>query len=60
MKEGDIVPHIPHVPKMPQDFTFVNRLQWGLASVMAGPGTEASFRRISEDWIRGGMSPIPK
>ena len=60
MKEGDIVPHIPHVPKMPQDFTFVNRLQWGLASVMAGLGTEASFRRISEGWIRGGMSPIPQ
>ncbi len=58
-KEGDAIPHIPHVPKMPQDFTFVNRLQWGLASVMAGLGTEAYFRRISEGWIRDGVHPIP-
>jgi predicted unusual protein kinase regulating ubiquinone biosynthesis (AarF/ABC1/UbiB family) len=57
-KEGEI-PNIPHVPKMPQDFTFVNRLQWGLASVMAGLGTEAYFRRMSEPWIRDGVHPIP-
>jgi predicted unusual protein kinase regulating ubiquinone biosynthesis (AarF/ABC1/UbiB family) len=57
-KNGEI-PHIPHVPKMPQDFTFVNRLQWGLASVMAGLGTQAYFRRISEPWIREGIHPIP-
>jgi len=59
-KEGEAVPNIPHVPKMPQDFTFVNRLQWGLASVMAGLGTEASFRQISEGWIRDGVHPVPK
>ena len=58
-KEGEALPSIPHVPKMPQDFTFVNRLQWGLASVMAGLGTEASFRNISEGWIRDGVYPIP-
>lgn len=58
-KEGEALPNIPHVPKMPQDFTFVNRLQWGLASVMAGLGTEASFRNISEGWIRDGVYPIP-
>ncbi|MDI1481754.1 AarF/ABC1/UbiB kinase family protein [Polyangium sp. y55x31] len=58
-KEGEAIPNIPHVPKMPQDFTFVNRLQWGLASVMAGLGTEASFRNISEGWIRDGVHPIP-
>lgn len=58
-KEGEAIPNIPHVPKMSQDFTFVNRLQWGLASVMAGLGTHASFRRISEGWIRDGVYPIP-
>ncbi|UQA62066.1 ABC1 kinase family protein [Polyangium aurulentum] len=57
-KEGEL-PNIPHVPKMPQDFTFVNRLQWGLASVMAGLGTVAYFRRMSEPWIREGLHPIP-
>jgi len=59
-KEGDTLPSIPHVPKMPQDFTFVNRLQWGLASVLAGLGTEAPFRDMSEPWIRDGMHPIPR
>ena len=47
------------VTKMPQDFTFVNRLQWGLASVLAGLETRAYFRRMSEPWIRGGVYPIP-
>jgi predicted unusual protein kinase regulating ubiquinone biosynthesis (AarF/ABC1/UbiB family) len=58
-KEGEKSIHIPHVPKMPQDFTFVNRLQWGLASVLAGMRTQAYFRRVSEPWIREGVFPIP-
>jgi hypothetical protein len=45
---------------MPQDFTFVNRLQWGLASVLAGLRTEARFRSATEPWIRGGLHPIPE
>ncbi|MBL9026237.1 MAG: AarF/ABC1/UbiB kinase family protein [Myxococcales bacterium] len=57
-KEGEI-PQLPKVPKMPQDFTFVNRLQWGLASVLAGLGTVASFRTIMEDWVKDGVHPIP-
>ena len=36
-----------------QDHTFMNRLQWGLASVMAGIGGEGNYRRIAEPWIRG-------
>lgn len=58
-KEGEI-PQLPKVPKMPQDFTFVNRLQWGLASVMAGLGTTARFRPIIEDWVREGVHPLPE
>ncbi len=58
-KDGEKIPNIPHVPKMPQDFTFVNRLQWGLASVMAGLGTRARFRPIIEPWVRDGIHPIP-
>ncbi|WP_438016000.1 AarF/ABC1/UbiB kinase family protein [Sorangium sp. So ce315] len=58
-KQGEKVPTIPHVPKMPQDFTFVNRLQWGLASVLAGLRTEASFRHASEPWVREGVYPVP-
>ncbi|MFO0547891.1 MAG: AarF/ABC1/UbiB kinase family protein [Polyangiaceae bacterium] len=51
-KDGEL-PQLPKVPKMPQDFTFVNRLQWGLASVMAGLGTIAVFRTPMEVWVRG-------
>jgi predicted unusual protein kinase regulating ubiquinone biosynthesis (AarF/ABC1/UbiB family) len=53
------VPSIPHVPKMPQEFVFLNRLQWGLASVMGGLGTVASFRPITEPWIRDDVYPVP-
>jgi predicted unusual protein kinase regulating ubiquinone biosynthesis (AarF/ABC1/UbiB family) len=59
LKEGDTLPSLPHVPKMPQDFTFVNRLQWGLASVLAGLRTEAAFRAPIEPWVRGPVHPIP-
>lgn len=60
LKDGEKVPSIPYVPKMPQDFTFVNRLQWGLASVLAGLRTEGYFRTISEPWIRDGLWPLPE
>ena len=59
-KEGEVLPQIPHVPKMPQEFTFVNRLQWGLSSVLAGLRTRAPFREMSEPWIRDGLHAIPK
>ncbi|HEX7601306.1 MAG TPA: AarF/ABC1/UbiB kinase family protein [Polyangiaceae bacterium] len=59
LKEGELMPSMPHVPKMPQDFTFVNRLQWGLASVMGGLRTVATFRPIIEPWVRGGVEEIP-
>jgi hypothetical protein len=57
-KEGEL-PTIPHVPHMPREFTFVNRLQWGLASVMGGIGTVARFRPVIEPWVRGGVLPVP-
>jgi predicted unusual protein kinase regulating ubiquinone biosynthesis (AarF/ABC1/UbiB family) len=59
LKDGDILPSVPYVPRMPQDFTFVNRLQWGLASVLAGLRTEAAFRPLIEPWVRGGLVRIP-
>lgn len=59
-KDGETLPSMPHVPKIPQEFTFVNRLQWGLTSVLAGLRTEAAFREMSEPWIRDGLHPIPK
>lgn len=52
-KDGDVLPNLPKPIHMPQDHTFMNRLQWGLASVMAGLGGEGNWRRIAEPWIRG-------
>lgn len=59
IREGETIPTIPHVPQIPREFTFLNRLQWGLASVMGGLGTIASFRPISEDWIRDDLHAVP-
>ena len=52
-KEGDVLPNLPKPIHMPQDHTFMNRLQWGLASVMAGIGGEGYWRKLAEPWIRG-------
>jgi predicted unusual protein kinase regulating ubiquinone biosynthesis (AarF/ABC1/UbiB family) len=50
---------LPKPVQMPPEATFVNRLQWGLSSVMGGLRTEARFRDITEPWIRGPVEPIP-
>jgi len=57
-KEGDVLPNLPKPIHMPQDHTFMNRLQWGLASVMAGLGGVGNWRSIAEPWIRGPFVPI--
>lgn len=58
-KEGHLLPNLPKPIHPPQDQLFMNRLQWGLASVMAGLGGEGNWRRIAEPWIRGPHLPIP-
>ncbi len=58
-KDGETIPTIPHVPKIPREFTFLNRLQWGLASVMGSIGTIANFRAVTEPWVRGPVHPVP-
>ena len=60
LKDGVSLPAVPYVPRMSSDFTFVNRLQWGLASVLAGLRTEAAFRPLIEPWVRAGIAPIPE
>jgi predicted unusual protein kinase regulating ubiquinone biosynthesis (AarF/ABC1/UbiB family) len=57
-KEGEVLPTLPKPIHMPQEHTFINRLQWGLSSVMAGLGGEGHWRKISEPWIRGPFVPI--
>jgi predicted unusual protein kinase regulating ubiquinone biosynthesis (AarF/ABC1/UbiB family) len=56
-RPDDAIPNLPKPIKMPPEFTFVNRLQWGLASVIAGLGAEANWRRITEPWLRGPLLP---
>lgn len=57
-KDGEL-PTIPHVPQLPRELTFVNRLQWGLASVMGGLGTIGAFRPVIEPLVRDGVHPVP-
>jgi hypothetical protein len=56
-KEGQLLPNLPKPIHPPQEHMFMNRLQWGLASVMAGIGGEGNYRRIAEPWIRGPHRP---
>ena len=57
-KEGDLLPNLPKPIHPPPAGLFMNRLQWGLASVMAGIGGEGNWRKIAEPWIRGPHLPI--
>ncbi len=60
MKSADSsVPVLPKPIHMPTEHTFMNRLQWGLASVMGGLGAEGNYHRITRDWIRGPHLPPP-
>ncbi len=56
LKPDEKMPHLPKPIHMPTDHTFVNRLQWGLYSVLAGLNAEANWRRISDPWIRGKLA----
>jgi predicted unusual protein kinase regulating ubiquinone biosynthesis (AarF/ABC1/UbiB family) len=53
------LPNLPKPIHIPHDMTFVSRLQWGLASVLAGLGAEANWRRITEPWLRGPQASLP-
>jgi predicted unusual protein kinase regulating ubiquinone biosynthesis (AarF/ABC1/UbiB family) len=58
-KKDQAFPNLPAPVRMPSDFTFVNRLQWGFASVLAGLGAEANWRKLVEPWLDGPLEPIP-
>jgi predicted unusual protein kinase regulating ubiquinone biosynthesis (AarF/ABC1/UbiB family) len=51
-KPDESLPNLPTPIRMPSDFTFVNRLQWGFGSVLAGLEAEANWRRLVEPWLR--------
>jgi predicted unusual protein kinase regulating ubiquinone biosynthesis (AarF/ABC1/UbiB family) len=58
-KPDEALPNLPARVRMPTDFTFVNRLQWGFGSVLAGLDAEANWRRLVEPWLHGPVIPIP-
>jgi len=59
-REGDRLPNLPKPIHMPHELTFVNRLQWGLASVLAGLEAEANWRRMTDPWLRAPKLPLPR
>jgi predicted unusual protein kinase regulating ubiquinone biosynthesis (AarF/ABC1/UbiB family) len=58
LKGDGSFPNLPAPVRMPTDLTFVNRLQWGFTSVLAGLGAEANWRRLVEPWLHGPVVPI--
>ncbi len=58
-KQGEVLPNLPKPLKMPVENTFVNRLQWGLASVLAGLEGEHNFHRLTLPWILGPRKAPP-
>jgi predicted unusual protein kinase regulating ubiquinone biosynthesis (AarF/ABC1/UbiB family) len=58
-KPAEALPNLPGAVRMPGDFTFVNRLQWGFTSVLAGLGAEANWRRLVDPWLHGRVHPLP-
>lgn len=47
------LPNLPKPIDIPAESTFINRLQWGLSSVMGGLGGVGDYRTLTEPWIRG-------
>lgn len=58
-KQGEVLPNLPKPLKMPVENTFVNRLQWGLASVLAGLEADYNFHRLTLPWILGPRKAPP-
>ncbi|WP_394833594.1 AarF/ABC1/UbiB kinase family protein [Pendulispora rubella] len=59
LRPDEKLPSLPKPIHMPVDHTFVNRLQWGLFSVLAGLNAKANWRRTTEPWLRGPVTEHP-
>ncbi len=51
LRPDQALPTLPAPVRMPSDYTFVNRLQWGFVSVLAGLEAQANWRRLVEPWL---------
>jgi predicted unusual protein kinase regulating ubiquinone biosynthesis (AarF/ABC1/UbiB family) len=52
LRPDEAFPTLPAPVRMPTDYTFVNRLQWGFVSVLAGLRAKANWRRVVEPWLQ--------
>lgn len=59
LPSSGVMPNLPKPINMPPESTFVNRLQWGLSSIMGGLDATGNYRALSEEWIRGPIVPPP-
>jgi hypothetical protein len=59
LRQSEAFPTLPAPVRMPPDYTFVNRLQWGFVSVLAGLGAEANWRSVVEPWLNGPLVGVP-
>jgi len=57
-REGAL-PRLPAPVRAPPEFTFVNRLQWGFVSVLAGLGAENNWRQLVAPWLSEPVIPLP-
>jgi predicted unusual protein kinase regulating ubiquinone biosynthesis (AarF/ABC1/UbiB family) len=57
-KDDAKLPQLPKPIAMPRDHLFMNRLQWGLASVLAGMNATANWHRMTLPWMRGDLEPV--
>jgi len=60
LRPDEAFPSLPAPVRMPSDYTFVNRLQWGFVSVLAGLGAEANWRRVVEPWLATELESTPQ
>jgi predicted unusual protein kinase regulating ubiquinone biosynthesis (AarF/ABC1/UbiB family) len=59
LRPDEALPTLPAPVRMPSEFTFVNRLQWGFVSVLAGLRARANWHRVVEPWLMSPAAPIP-
>jgi len=56
LQPHEALPNLPAPVRMPSDLTFVNRLQWGFTSVLAGLAPRRTWRQLVEPWLHGPCS----
>ena len=56
---GGVIPRIPELPRVPADYTFLNRLQWGFFSILAMLRARVNWHRLLPEEIRIEATSLP-